>query len=76
MVTHKQLKISIGIKIFGIATSMLGLMLLVVYVSSNRLRKVNQEIAGLANYTIPITNFVAKVNVHSLEQERHSEKIL
>ncbi|NES22339.1 MAG: HAMP domain-containing protein [Symploca sp. SIO3E6] len=76
MVTQKQLRISIGIKIFGIATSMLGLMLLVVSVSSNRLRKVNQEIAGLANYTIPITNFVAKVNVHTLEQERHSERIL
>ncbi|NET54764.1 MAG: HAMP domain-containing protein [Symploca sp. SIO2E6] len=69
-------RISIGIKIFSIATSMLGLMLLVVYVSSNRLRKVNQEITGLADYTIPITNFVAKINVHALEQERHSERVL
>jgi len=76
MVTRKQLGISIGIKIFGIATSMLGLMWLVVYVSSNRLGKVNQEITSLANYTIPITNFVAKVNVHSLEQERHAERVL
>lgn len=76
MVTRKQRGISIGIKIFGIATSILGLLLLVVYVSSNRLRKVNQEIAVLANYTIPITNLVAKVNVNTLEQERHFERIL
>ena len=76
MVTRKQRGISIGIKIFGIATSMLGLLLLVVYVSSNRLRKVNQEIAVLANYTIPITDLVAKVNVNTLEQEYHFERIL
>ncbi len=76
MVTRKQWGISIGIKIFGIATSMLGLMLLVVYVSSNQLQKVNQEIAGLANHTIPITNFVAKTNLHVFQQERHSERIL
>ncbi|MEC4802955.1 MAG: adenylate/guanylate cyclase domain-containing protein [Jaaginema sp. PMC 1079.18] len=69
-------KLPIGVKIFGIAASMLGLLLVVVSVSSNRLRLVNQEIATLAEYIIPITDKVAQIDVHSLEQERLLERIL
>jgi len=69
-------QVPIGIKIFGIATSMLGLLLIVVYVSSNRLRRVSEEIESLVDYTIPITNAVAKVDIHALEQEVLFERIL
>lgn len=69
-------QVSIGIKIFGIAASMLGLLLTVVYISSNRLRQVSQEIEGLAEYIIPITNAVAQVDIHTLEQEVLFERIL
>ena len=68
--------VSIGFKIFGIATSLLGLMLLVVFVSTHRLRKVNAEITDLAQYTIPITDRIAQIDVHALEQELHFERVL
>lgn len=67
--------LSIGLKIFSIATSLLGLIVLVVYVSTDRLRKVNTEITVLSDYVIPITNQVAKVDVHVLEQELHFERV-
>lgn len=76
MVAKPQRQIPIGLKIFGIATSLLGLLLLVVYVSSNRLRRVNDEIAGIADYVIPITDLVAEIDVHALEQELLFERIL
>ncbi|MEO1147339.1 MAG: adenylate/guanylate cyclase domain-containing protein [Cyanobacteria bacterium J06638_22] len=76
MAVLQKRQIPIGIKIFGIATSMLGLLLIVVYVSSNRLRRVSEEIESLVDYTIPITNAVAKVDVHALEQEVLFERIL
>ncbi|NEQ46731.1 MAG: HAMP domain-containing protein [Leptolyngbya sp. SIOISBB] len=67
--------ISIGIKIFGIATSLLGLLILVVYVFTDRLRQVNEEVTALAEYVIPITDRVAAVDVHALEQELHFERV-
>ncbi len=67
--------LSIGFKIFGIATSLLGLLLLVVYISTHRLRQVNAEITDLAQYTIPITDRVAQIDVHALEQELHFERV-
>ena len=72
--TRRQ--ISIGVKIFGIAASMLGLLVVVVYVSSNRLRRVSEEIGALADYIVPLTNTVAAVDVHALEQEVLFERIL
>ncbi|MDC0835781.1 adenylate/guanylate cyclase domain-containing protein [Geitlerinema sp. CS-897] len=65
----------IGIKIFSIAASMLGLLLVVVYVSSERLRRVNEEIDSLVEYTIPITDAVARLDVRALEQEVLLERI-
>ena len=73
--THSPRKLSIGLKIFGIATSLLALLVLVVAVSANRLRRVNEEIAALADYALPITDLVAAVDVHVLEQELHFERI-
>ena len=69
-------QVPIGVKIFGTAASMLGLLLIVVAISSNRLRQVSQEIEVLAEYLIPITNAVATVDVHALEQEVLFERIL
>ena len=65
----------IGVRIFGIATSLLGLLLLVVYIFTARLRQVNEEITALADYVIPITDRVAQVDVHVLEQELHFERV-
>lgn len=70
-----KLHVPIGAKIFGIATSMLGLLLGVSYVSSSRIRQVNHELINIADYLTPLTEHVAKVNVHALEQEIRFERI-
>ena len=70
-----KLHVSIGTKIFGIATSMLGLLLGVSYVSASRIRQVNNELINIAEYLTPLTEHVAKVNVHALEQEIHFERM-
>ncbi|MEM9450626.1 MAG: adenylate/guanylate cyclase domain-containing protein [Cyanobacteria bacterium P01_E01_bin.6] len=76
MTFWKERQVPIGAKIFGIAASMLGLLLVVVGVSSNRLRQVSREIEALAEYIIPITDAVAKMGIHALEQEVLLERIL
>ncbi|MEB3233377.1 MAG: adenylate/guanylate cyclase domain-containing protein [Leptolyngbyaceae bacterium] len=75
-VTPMGVSLPIGVKIFGIAASMLGLLLVVVAVSSNRLRQVSEEIETLAEHIIPITDGVARIDVHALEQEVLFERIL
>lgn len=69
-------KASIGTKIFGLAASILGLLIVVVYISHERLRQVHEEVTDLAEYVIPVTNLMAKVDVHVLEQELHFERAL
>ena len=55
---------------------MLGLLLIVIAVSSNRLRKVSHEISTLAEHIVPITDGIAQIDVHALEQEVLFERIL
>ncbi|NES96374.1 MAG: HAMP domain-containing protein [Desertifilum sp. SIO1I2] len=76
MISRKPHGISISLKIFGIATSMLGLLIVVVCFSSYKLRRVNLEITALAKYIIPISDRVAQVGIHALEQELYFERIL
>ena len=76
IVHRQQPKISLGVKIFGIATTMLALLGVVAYVSSNRLRQVNREIQSLAEYTIPITDLVAQVDIYALEQQKNTERLI
>ncbi|MBE9128764.1 MULTISPECIES: hypothetical protein [unclassified Coleofasciculus] len=76
MTSGKPYEISISLKIFGIATSMLGLLIVMVCFSSNRLRRVNLEITALAESIIPISDRVAQVGIHALEQELYFERIL
>ncbi|MEM8641069.1 MAG: adenylate/guanylate cyclase domain-containing protein [Cyanobacteria bacterium P01_G01_bin.54] len=73
---QQPIAIPIGIKIFGIAVSLLGLLLLVAYNSHQRLRQLQKEVADLAEYIIPITNRVDEVDTQALEQEVHLERIL
>jgi len=69
-------KIPLGIKIFGIAFSMLILMFVVAYFAYTRLSRVNDKITDLTEYLIPITNIINIVDAHVLEQEIHFEKIM
>ena len=63
-------------KIFGLALGILSLLFVSIYISYTRLRQVNQEITNLAEYTIPITDLVADVNIHALEQELHFQRAI
>ncbi len=68
--------VPIGVKIFGIATSMLTLLMGVAYVNHDRIAQVNHELTDIADYITPVTERVAKVNVHVLEQQVHFERVL
>jgi len=68
--------VPIGVKIFGIATSMLTLLMGVAYINHNRIAQVNDELTDIAEYTTPITEQVARVNVHVLEQQIYFERVL
>ena len=71
-----RLKNKLSYKIFGIALGILGLTVVVAYNSQKRLSSVKQEIHNLARFVIPITNLVEEINILSLEQEVHFERIL
>ncbi|MEM9769826.1 MAG: HAMP domain-containing protein, partial [Cyanobacteria bacterium P01_D01_bin.71] len=71
-----KVSISIGTKIFGVASSMLALLLGVTYLSYVRIRQVNQELTDIAAYLTPITENIAEINIHALEQEIHFERAL
>ncbi|MGK7873465.1 MAG: adenylate/guanylate cyclase domain-containing protein [Xenococcaceae cyanobacterium] len=74
--SNKRIRVQISFKIFGIALSLLGVLGLVAYISHQQLRRVREEVQDLAEYIIPITNFVYEVNTHALEGEVHFERIL
>ncbi|MGD1906181.1 MAG: adenylate/guanylate cyclase domain-containing protein [Leptolyngbyaceae cyanobacterium] len=71
-----RVQFPIGIKIFGVATSMLALLLGVASLNFVRIRRVNGELIDIAEYLTPITELVAEVNIHALEQEIHFERVL
>lgn len=59
-----------GLKIFGLATLLL-LMAVVALLSLARIRRVNTEIASIADYKMPLTAHVRNMVVEALEQEIH-----
>ncbi|MEM6503148.1 MAG: adenylate/guanylate cyclase domain-containing protein [Cyanobacteria bacterium P01_C01_bin.89] len=70
----KSFSIPISVKIFSISGSMLAILLTVAYVNYRNISRVNQELSDLANYLTKLTENVAIMNVHSLEQEIHYER--
>ena len=68
--------IPIRTKLFGVATSMLALLVGSTAYNYSRVRLVNQELIDIAVYLTPLTEYVAEVNVHVLEQEIHFERIV
>lgn len=68
--------LSIRTKIFGLASSMLALLLGVTYVNHRNIALVNNELIDLANYLTKLTEDVALINIHALEQEIHYERVV
>ncbi|MDV3351877.1 adenylate/guanylate cyclase domain-containing protein [Leptothoe sp. ISB3NOV94-8A] len=73
---QSRFSLSIGTKIFGIASSMLGLLLGVAYLNHVRIRQVNYELIDIAYYLAPLTEDIANINVHVLEEEIHFERMV
>ncbi|MEM9213729.1 MAG: adenylate/guanylate cyclase domain-containing protein [Cyanobacteria bacterium P01_F01_bin.150] len=71
-----KLSISIRTKILAIATSMLGLLVGTAAYNYSRIHLVNYELIDIAVYLTPLTEYVAEVNVHALEQEIHFERMV
>ncbi|NEO87602.1 MAG: HAMP domain-containing protein, partial [Spirulina sp. SIO3F2] len=72
----KRFAFPIGFKIFGVASSMLALLLAVAYVNHRNISLVNRELIDLAHYFTKLTEDVAKINIHALEQEIHYERVV
>lgn len=69
-------KIPIATKVFGIATIMLLLMMVVVLINYLYLNRVNRELKEIAYYMVPLTKKITQVDRHLLEQGIHLERIL
>ncbi len=70
------IKLPIAFKIYGLATTILVILIGVAGSNYRQMRRVNQDVATLANYTTPIKKHIAAINIYALEQEVHFERIL
>ncbi|MDC0835780.1 adenylate/guanylate cyclase domain-containing protein [Geitlerinema sp. CS-897] len=70
----KRFTIPIGVKIFGVAGSMLALLLGVAYINYRNIALVNRQLVNLAEYLTRLTEDVAQINIDVLEQEIHFER--
>ncbi len=68
-------KVPIGIKIFGLAMSMLVLLAALSYLTYTRTVKVTNELIKVTDYLVPFGNLITIIDVHTLEQEIHLERI-
>ena len=66
----------ISVKIFGIALGLLALMAVVTSLSERNLRKVNNEIEALAEYYIPLSHLISKMEVDVRSQIIHLERLV
>ncbi|MEM8641068.1 MAG: hypothetical protein AAGG51_19985 [Cyanobacteria bacterium P01_G01_bin.54] len=69
-------KLSIGLKIYGLAATILFILLGVALSNYQQMRRVNQNVLALAEYTAPLKKHIASINIHALEQEVHFERML
>lgn len=70
------MKFPIGIKIYALAAIILVILAGVALSNYQQMQRVHQEILVFADYTAPLKNQIASVNIYALEQEVHLERIL
>jgi len=66
----------ISLKVYSIALSLLVLMVIVTGLSAHNLRSLNNEVAALARYYIPLDQQVGSVETLVRQQSVHVERIL
>ncbi len=72
----EKAKISLALKIFGIAIVMLTLLCASAYISSKGIKGAKDKMADLSDYLIPLTNIINNIEVNILEQELSFERVL
>ena len=68
--------IPIGRKIFGLAISMLVLLIALSAFTYVRVKDVANELLEISEFLVPLTALLANIDVHALEQEIHLERML
>ena len=68
--------IPIGRKIFGLAISMLVLLIALSAFTYVRVKDVANELLEISEFLVPLTALLANIDVHALEQEIHLERVL
>ncbi len=63
------MRLTIGLKIFGVASVLLVLMAGVALVSTSRIQEASQEIDAVAHYYVPLSSRIGKIQTQVLEQE-------
>ncbi len=69
-------KLSIGLKIYSLVAMILIILMGVALSNYQRMRRVNQDVLVLAEYTAPLKKHIASINIYALEQEVHFERML
>ncbi|NET31675.1 MAG: HAMP domain-containing protein [Cyanothece sp. SIO1E1] len=76
MKRHSSPQFSLGTKIYGLATSILILLVGTTIGNIYQLRRVKQEILEVAEYITPLEKNITTINIHALEQSIHFERLL
>src|SRR3989344_1136283 len=66
----------ISLKVYSIALGLLALMVLVSALSAHNLKSLNNEVAALAKYYLPLDQQVSSVDTLIRQQNVHFERIL
>jgi adenylate cyclase len=70
------MRITIGNKVFGIAASMTVIVAVTAIISSYFVSSVNDEVERVAEIYIPLSNTIAEIEIHNLEEELLFERVL
>jgi adenylate cyclase len=75
-VPYKLPKFSIGLKIYGLSTSILILLIGVATVNTLQMQNVNRDISAMVDFTLVLKQHMTIVNTQVLQQEIHFERAL
>ena len=68
-------KIPFGIKVFGLMSSMLVLLIVAGSINYERIKNVSGELVELSDCLVPMEGLIATISGHTLEQQVHVERI-
>lgn len=72
----KNPRFPLGVKILGLAVSLLGLLVAIAFTSHLRISRVKAEVEDLVDHIVRTQRSVERVNTHSLKQALHFERIV